>query len=158
MKASEVPSGPLLIDTDVFSYLLARDGKGAPFRPLITGHALALAFATVGELRAGAIRNRWGAQSRTHLETAMRQCVVLVADDAITQQYAELHAHPQVGGQLRGAPARHHNDMWIASCSLARPEHPPVVTNNLVDYQLIAMHFPLRLVHPALNRGDPGWP
>lgn len=158
MNSSDVPAGPLLLDTDVYSYFTARAPQAVAFEPLVNGHPLALSFATVGELRAGAIRRHWGATSISQLENSMRQCVILTADDAVTQRYAELHAHPQVGGQLKGAPTRHQNDMWIAACSLARPERPPVVTNNLTDYQLIAQHFPLRLVHPSLSKGDAGWP
>lgn len=158
MLSDDVPPGPLLLDTDVLSYLIANRGDAATFAALISDHPIALAFAVVGELRAWAIARNWGAESKARLEATIRQYVVYVPDDATTERYAELHAHPQIGGQLRGAPTRNQNDMCIAACSLARPERPPVVTNNLADYQLIARYFPLKLVNPRLQVGEPGWP
>jgi hypothetical protein len=40
--------------------------------------------------------------------------------------------------------------LWTAACALAQPRPLPIVTNNLNDFQAIAKHFPLRLVHPDI--------
>jgi hypothetical protein len=36
--------------------------RGSDFEGLLAGHPLALSFAAVGELRAGALKNNWGAR------------------------------------------------------------------------------------------------
>jgi tRNA(fMet)-specific endonuclease VapC len=40
----------LLLDTDVFSFLLKGDSRANAYTPLLQGHRLALSFMTVAEL------------------------------------------------------------------------------------------------------------
>ncbi|HVQ96229.1 MAG TPA: hypothetical protein VMU51_34745 [Mycobacteriales bacterium] len=51
MKPHEVPAGPLLVDTDVFSFLRLGKGRHADFAALIDGHVLAMSFAVTNNLR-----------------------------------------------------------------------------------------------------------
>jgi hypothetical protein len=60
VRPSDVPPGPLPVDTGVFSWLHDKRGRHAAFAPLIVGHPLALPFSVVGELKAGAIRGTLG--------------------------------------------------------------------------------------------------
>jgi hypothetical protein len=46
VKPEEVPVGPLLVDTDVFSYLFGRKGRYEEFGPLLEGHLLCMSFAS----------------------------------------------------------------------------------------------------------------
>lgn len=62
MKPEEVPPGPLLVDTDVFSWITWQRGPFREFDALVEGHVLALSFATVAELRAGAIIGKMGSR------------------------------------------------------------------------------------------------
>ncbi len=146
MKPEEVPEGPLLVDTDVFSWVTWRRHRYAEFDELIKGHTLAISFATAGELRAGAIIGRWTEARRQQLEDRISQhYVVLTATDAVTARWAEIYA--RLRDQLKGGGI---NDMWTASCALAQPVPPPIVTGNLSDFSHIAAEFPLRLIHPDL--------
>lgn len=146
MTPEEVPDGPLCVDTDVFSWLYSGRGRHHDFRQLVDGHLLVVSFATVGELRAGALRANWGERRRGRLEQMLREnYIVLTATDAVVQKYAELYA--RFTGRLKGGGV---NDMWTAACALAQPAPVPVVTNNLADFHTIANEFPLRLVHPDL--------
>jgi hypothetical protein len=80
----EVPDGPLCvdIDTDVFSLVFTRKGRFGDFLPLIEGRVLAVSFAVVAELRAGAIKAGFTSTRAvgTHLAPALcgadadRQC------------------------------------------------------------------------------------
>lgn len=72
MNPSDVPSGPLLVDTDVVSYLLSAKGPHAGFAQLVRGHVLVISFATVGELLGGAHKAGWGAPRVEQLETRLR--------------------------------------------------------------------------------------
>jgi predicted nucleic acid-binding protein len=146
VKPEQVPHGPLLVDTDVFSWVTWGRQRHAEFGALIQGHVLALSFATVGELRAGALRAGWGESRRQRLEDRIaQQYVILTATDKVTMKFAQVYA--RFSGQLKRGGV---NDMWTAACALAQPEPPPIVTGNLSDFQIIAKEFPLRLVHPDL--------
>lgn len=68
MKPSEVPAGPLAVDTDVFSMVHSLRGRHADFAPLIEGQPLALSFTVVGELKVGAIRGQLGHERLQALE------------------------------------------------------------------------------------------
>ncbi len=50
MTPEDVPEGPLVVDTDVASWLGWSRATGDRFAPLVAGHVLALSFATVAEL------------------------------------------------------------------------------------------------------------
>lgn len=142
MRAADVPDKPLLVDTDVFSWITWRRGRYEEFDELIEGHLLALSFATVGELRAGAIEGL-GEKRRTVLEDRIKQYVVLTATDAVTECFAQIYA--RLHDRLKGGGV---NDMWIAATALAQPDQPPVVTGNLADFERIAAEFPLEIIHP----------
>lgn len=145
MLTEDVPSGPLLVDTDAFSFMLTRRGRHEEFAALVTDHLLALSFATVGELRAGAARARWGPVRLEPLEFRIAATVVLRSSDEVIARYAALHA--RFSGRLKRGGT---NDMWTAACALAQPESPPIVTNNLADFQTMAGEFPLQIIHPDL--------
>ncbi len=143
MRPEDVPPGPLLVDTDAFSWITWQRGLAAEFARLIEGHVVALSFASVGELRAGALVNEWGEKRRQALEDRIAQYIVLEATDAVTRRFAEIYA--RFRDQLKGGGI---NDMWIAATALAQPTPPPIVTGNRSDFERIATEFPLVVVHP----------
>jgi predicted nucleic acid-binding protein len=92
MDPNDVPPGPLLVDTDVFSMVhYARDPDGR-FEGLLIGHPLALSFAGVGELRAGAIKARWGSRRLTDQARFLTAYTVIPANNDVVTNYAPLHA------------------------------------------------------------------
>lgn len=139
MKPEDVPAGPLLVDTDVFSYFAKRLGPHEVFGSLVVGHLLLLSFVTVGEIMRGAIRANWGAKKLDELEQTFRQYVVVPGTDEVARQYA------RVSARYEGRVGT--NDMWVAACALAVPERPPLVTND-ADFEPIAQEFGLVLVRP----------
>jgi predicted nucleic acid-binding protein len=149
VKASDVPPGPILVDTDVFSFIAWRKGRFVEFADLLAGHnPLVLSFATVAELRAGALNAGalWGPARRAQLDALIRRYVVATATDAATWRFAELKV--RLAGRLKDGGV---NDMWTAAVALAQPEVPPIATGNVSDFRTIAREFPaIRLVHPDL--------
>ncbi len=143
MRREDVPPGPLLIDTDVFSWITWQRGRFREFDDLVEGHILALSFATVAELRAGVLIGEWGENRRRALEERIAQYVVLTATDAVTQRFAQIYA--RFRDQLKGDGI---NDMWVAATALAQPDQTPIVTGNRSDFERIATTFPLVIVHP----------
>jgi predicted nucleic acid-binding protein len=133
-----------MIDTDVFSFLTWQRGPHKLFGPFVEGHVLAISFACVAELRAGALIAEWGEQRRYVLEERIRNhYVVLTATDGVTRMFAEIYK--RFREQLKGGGI---NDMWTAAVALAQPEPTPIVTNDLSDFSRIATAFPLVVVHP----------
>lgn len=145
MNPEEVPAGPLVVDTDVFSWLAWRRGRHEEFASLVQGHVLTVAFATVGELYHGAMRAKWGERRLRALEEILSRYVVLPATHAVTKEWGALYARFKGRLQEDGV-----NDLWIAACALAQPDPLPVVTGNINDFRTIASEFPLTVVHPDL--------
>jgi predicted nucleic acid-binding protein len=144
MGPNDVPPGPLLVDTDVFSMIHYGRDTGHRFQALLVGHPLALSFAAVGELRAGAIKARWGSRRLADQAIFLTAYTVIPANNDVVSRYAPLHA--ALHSNLKGGGV---NDMWTAACAVS--VGIPVVTNNLSDYQQIKIVEPsLQLVHPDL--------
>lgn len=146
MTPSDVPSGPLLVDTDVFSYLRTRRGPHLEFAELLGGHLLTVSFASYGEILAGGYEVRLGSRRMADLRYALSQFVVVPYSRDVVEAWAPLHA--KLKGHLHRGGA---NDMWTAACALSQTPTVPVVTNNLTDFRAISRHAPdLRLIHPDL--------
>lgn len=146
MTPSDVPDGPLLVDTDVATWLLVDAPQAEPWKPLLRGHLLAVSFANVGELLALPISRGWGDNRTRDWTDAIRSAfVVLPFSAAVTEQWAPLHVryrgHLQRGGT---------NDLWVAATALAADPRLPVATNNLSDFSKVAEDHPLLLIHPDL--------
>jgi len=118
----------VLIDTDVFSFFLRRDSRRLAYRDDMRERMLCLSFASVAELRFGAILSGWGDSRRAALEGALRGYVMLGVDAAITQRWAEIKA----ARQRIGKPVAS-EDCWIAATALRHDI--PLVTHNARDYQ-----------------------
>ncbi|HEX8079579.1 MAG TPA: PIN domain-containing protein [Jatrophihabitans sp.] len=146
MSPDDVPAGPLLIDTDVATWLLTGVGEAEPWRPLLRGHLLTLSFVNVGELLALPLSRSWGTARRTAWSEAIRRnFVVLPFDATITEQWAALHVKYRGHLQRGGA-----NDLWVAASALSANPPLPLATNNLSDFAKVTADHPLRLVHPDL--------
>ena len=64
MAAATGAPGAVVVDTDVFSFLLKRDRRAVRFRPYIGTATILLSFITVGELWKWAERNNWQSKRR----------------------------------------------------------------------------------------------
>lgn len=146
MKPEDVRPGPVLVDTDVFSYIHTQRGPWAAFAPFIERRTVAMSFITVAELWLGARKRDWGEKKSKDLEVAIGVYLQLPPDSRVAMLYADIAKACM--GQLGGDKEEH--DLWIASTAIAF--ELPLVTNNLGDYQTIQRAgFPgLVLVHPNL--------
>ena len=70
----------LLLDTDVASFFFKNSPRAKPFRPLIKGKLLALAFVSVAELFKWTLKRRWGAAKIAQLETALHRYLIVPYD------------------------------------------------------------------------------
>ena len=121
----------LLLDTDVFSYLIkGTDSRAALYKPHVTGKTIALFFVTVGELFVWSVRKKWGAKRIAFLEQRLKAAVIVPYDIDLCRQFGRVKASLMEKGQV--VPA---NDLWIGVCALRHSL--PLVTHNAKDYRLI---------------------
>jgi predicted nucleic acid-binding protein len=144
MNPADLPDGPILVDTDVATWLLTGQEGAVPWRPLLRGHVLALSFVNVGELMALPVSKSWG----THRIDAWRESirtrfVVIPFDAKIAELWAPMHV--KYRGHLQHGGA---NDLWIAATALAVDPVLALATNNLNDFSKVAADHPLILIHP----------
>lgn len=126
------PDDVVLLDTDVFSYLLKGDKKGDPYRRHVDGKTVAISFVTVGELYYGAYR-RWGEKKIAALNAKLKSVVIIPFDVEICKMYAQIKNEAKTAeGTDRVIPA---NDLWIAAC--ARRHNLPLVSNNRKHFESI---------------------
>jgi predicted nucleic acid-binding protein len=122
LKPEDVPSGPLVLDTDAFSFVSDRSTVGDPFRALVLGHELLLTFVTVGEALQGALSKGWGPDKMNGLESRLRSYGIIGGSIDAARQYAEL------ARRLRDQVP--YNDLWIAACALGQDPPLPLVSND----------------------------
>jgi tRNA(fMet)-specific endonuclease VapC len=139
---AQVPDGPLLVDTDVFSLITWERRRHGEFEALVFGHLLVLSFATVGELWSGAIKAGYGGPKLGILRSRIGQYLVLPYDFNVVECFGRIHA--------RFRRQFSDNDMWTAACALSQPTPLPVVTGNLNHFVPMSKEFGLILVHPDL--------
>lgn len=146
MKPRDVPAGPLVVDTDVLSFIQDRRERHAEFEVLLSGHVLAISCATLGELLAGAHNAGHGERRLGALRSSLSSFIVLPYDRVVVEAWAPLYA--KLSGHLHAGGV---NDLWTAACALTQTPPLPVVTNNLGDFGTIVDREPaLRLVRPDL--------
>lgn len=114
---------PILLDTDVFSFLLRpSDTRGDFYRPLITGKTIALSFASVGELYVWVYQRAWGHERVERLEEKLRAAVIIPFDLELCKQYGRVKASLPPGRVVSG------NDLWVAVCAIRHDV--PLLTHN----------------------------
>lgn len=113
----------ILVDTDVYSYLMNGTGYASIYKPHVQGKLVSVSFVTVGELYFGAYRKNWGQDRLADLKDRLRSVTIVPYDEAVCRTYAELKsAMHQKGDSISD------NDLWIASCAVRHGI--PLVSNN----------------------------
>ena len=117
----------VLVDTDVFSYLMNGSGYAALYKPHVEGKLIAVSFITVGELYFGAKRKNWGDAKVADLKDRLRAVTIVPYDDSVCRVYADIKAACESKGKTVGA-----NDLWIAACAIRHSI--PLVSNNFKHF------------------------
>ena len=117
----------VVVDTDVFSFILGSKPEAADFIPHIEGRLACISFQTVAELHKGAEIARWGESRRAALEDEIRKYVVIEFSMEMARIWARIMAERRSQGLAEKA-----EDGWIAATAIYAG--CPVVTNNLRDF------------------------
>ena len=80
----------VLVDTDVFSFLLRGDTRGEPYKRHVEKKTIAVSFVTVGELYYGAFKRGWNLKSMATLEQRLKAAVIVPYDLEISKIYGRL--------------------------------------------------------------------
>ena len=119
-------SAPILLDTDVFSFVYKGDTRGDLYLPHLAGNTLNLAFATVAELYRWTVRHAWGKARVDDLNAAIaRRYAVIGWDDATAWEWARAMS-------IKGRPIAE-GDAWVAAVALRHGI--PLVTHNRKHFE-----------------------
>ena len=124
---AQLNGSPILIDTDVFSYMFRGDSRADFFRPYILNSTLSVSFMSVAELYYGAYADGWGVARTVRLEDSLKSYVILQYDYLTCQLWGQVKAQRQAHGHEIG-----HADAWIAATALRH--NCALATNNTRDF------------------------
>lgn len=120
----------VLVDTDVYSYMLNGKSPAAAYRKHVEGKHIALSFITIGELYYGAYKRNWGPAKVNSLQDSFRSVAVVPYDEEICRRYAEIKSALEAKGERI-----EDNDTWIAACAVRHTI--PLVSNNRSHFERI---------------------
>ena len=140
----------VLLDTDVFSYLMKKDTRGDAYQHHVKGKTVAVSFITVGELFHWAEKRKWSVKNRQNLEERLKAVVIVPYDAELCRTYGRLRASLPPGNSIAG------NDLWIAACAVRHGI--PLITNNRKHFEripgLTIISEAPRKVAPVLKSGE----
>ena len=118
---------PVLVDTDVFSYIFdSRSPLAEQYQAHLRNEHGGVCFITIGELYAGARQKAWGRRRVAKLEATIQEFALVRIDLAVCQAYADLKTQaktPQGSDRVTSD-----NDLWIAACAIRHDI--PLLSNN----------------------------
>jgi tRNA(fMet)-specific endonuclease VapC len=124
------PVEAVLVDTDVYSYLMNGNAYASVYKRHVEGKLVAVSFVTVGELYFGAYRKGWTPERLADLKDRLRSVTIVPYDELLCLTYARIKAEIQRKGKVV-AP----NDLWIAASAVRHSI--PLVSNNKKHFESI---------------------
>lgn len=123
---------PVLLDTDVVSYLFKQDTRAARYTEILAGRQRLISFMTVAELYQWTALHQWGTPRIKRLETHLEAVyAVLPFDVNVCRYWGDVRAECQRAGRPISA-----QDAWIAATALAFGV--PLLTNNSDDFMAVS--------------------
>lgn len=153
MTPEDVPPGPVLVDTDVLSWIALGEERGEEFAALLVGHELFTSFITVAEVRTFLRMGVLADDRADALGAGLNDYAILpVRIEDVVAEWVELRSVTIAAGTVDDRERRQ-NDTWIAACALSVEPALPVVTANLRDFNVLAATSELKVIHPDLAGG-----
>ena len=118
---------PLVLDTDVVSFIAKSDTRARLYESEMVGRSLCVCFQTIAELRLWALVRRWGPSRQAELNAVLQRFVVLPYDCPIAEHWAQLTAHRRQLGRPIDC-----GDAWIAASALRH--NATLLTHNAKHY------------------------
>ena len=118
---------PVVVDTDVVSFLFKNDSRAQFYLPLLKNRKLLVSFMTEAELEQWIIMAKWGAGRVQRFQEFMQGFVSVPSSRDLILQWAGAMAAARANGRRIEAA-----DAWIAATALLYDA--PLVTHNPKDY------------------------
>lgn len=122
---------PVVVDTDVLSFLQKGDSRREKYLPLLSGRTLVISFQTVAEQLRWAVEKNWGDRRRMDLEAYLRQFLVYPYSMDLAREWAHVMTETRRAGRPLST-----GDGWVAATS--RLARLPLVTHNRKDFAAVA--------------------
>lgn len=118
---------PLVLDTDVVSFLYKRDTRARLYEPHLNDPPFIVSFMSLAELRRWTLERNWDEKRRQELEEYLTRYLILHSEDQMCVRWAQAVN----GAKLNGRPISP-ADAWIAATALLFDV--PLVTHNGAHY------------------------
>lgn len=120
----------ILVDTDVFSFIIKQDSRAALYRPHLLGRPKLISFMTLAELRRWALTRNWGTARRRELEMMLEDFGIIYADDELCTVWAQVMSDAHHTGRPIATA-----DAWIAATALLFGI--PLATHNRSHFTVV---------------------
>ena len=118
---------PVVLDTDVVSFIYKDDSRGARYAPYLVQRLPIISFMTLAELECWAGVRRWGTRSRERLRRLIARYTVHFPDENLCVLWAAVNLDARRAGRPISTA-----DAWIAATALRYDV--PLLTHNASDY------------------------
>jgi len=121
---------PVVVDTDVVSFLAKDHPIAGPYRELLEGRALAISVVTIAEIEYGMESRRWSEARKDRMRRVLARFTPIPAERETARIWAQIRVHCERKGRPIGFA-----DAWIAATAMQLDI--PLVSHNAKDYQPI---------------------
>jgi len=118
---------PVVVDTDVISFLFKNHSLAPAYQTLLAGRPLAVSLISLAEIEYGMEVKNWGGARRDLMYRFLARFTPLPPD----RETAALWARIKSNGDRKGRPITF-ADAWIAAAAVQL--NVPLVTHNVGDY------------------------
>lgn len=124
------PTTPVVVDTDVVSFLFKAHSLAPAYQAILAGRALAVSLITLAEIEYGMEAKNWGASRRDPMRRFLARFTALLPDTETALAWARIKR----GCEKKGRPISF-ADAWIAAAAIQL--NIPLVTHNASDYAAV---------------------
>jgi predicted nucleic acid-binding protein len=121
---------PVVVDTDVVSFLFKNHSLAPTYQAILVGRPLAVSLITLAEIEYGMEAKNWGATRRDLMRRFLARFTPLLPDTETARTWARIKS----GCEKKGRPITF-ADAWIAAAALQL--NVPLVTHNVSDYTAV---------------------
>ena len=121
---------PVVVDTDVVSFLFKNHSLAPVYQGILAGRPLAVSLITLAEIEYGMEAKNWGAARRDLMHRFLTRFTLLLPDVETARAWARI----KNGCEKKGRPIAF-ADAWIAAAALQL--NVPLVTHNAGDYRAV---------------------
>jgi predicted nucleic acid-binding protein len=121
------PTTPVVVDTDVVSFLFKAHAVAPAYQAILAGRSLAISLTTLAEIEYGMEAKNWGSNRRDLMRRFLGRFTLLLPDGETAGVWARIKS----GCEKKGRPITF-ADAWIAAAAVQL--NVPLVTHNANDY------------------------